>query len=198
MTKNNGNPEVDALLAKPGKWQDEIKALRALALACDLVEEIKWGQPCYTLGGANIVLIHTFKEYCALLFFKGALMTDPDQMLIQQTANVQAARQLRFTGARQIVDAAARIKGYIGEAIAIEQAGLQVAFKPTAQFDIPAEFAARLAASAALRTAFAALTPGRQRAYLLHFGAPKQAKTRASRIEKATSHILAGKGLDDN
>lgn len=197
MTKTTSNPQVDAFLAKAGKWQAELIALRDIALACALAEELKWGKPCYTLDGANIVLIHAFKDYCALLFFKGALMSDPAAMLVRQTENVQAARQWRFTSVRQILDASTSVRAYIDEAIGIERAGLTVARKATAQFDVPEEFEAQLDASAALKRAFAALTPGRQRAYLLHFSAPKQAKTRAARVEKATARILAGKGLDD-
>jgi uncharacterized protein YdeI (YjbR/CyaY-like superfamily) len=197
MMTTTTSPAVDALLAKAGKWQAEVAALRDIALASGLTENVKWGQACYTLDGANIVLIHTFKEYCALLFFKGALMPDPQGMLVQQTANVQAARQLRFTSRQQIAAAAASVAAYIDNAIAIERAGLAVARKPTTEFAVPSEFQAQLDASAALKGAFAALTPGRQRAYLLHFGAAKQAATRAARVDKATPRILAGKGLDD-
>jgi uncharacterized protein YdeI (YjbR/CyaY-like superfamily) len=178
-------------------WQAELAALRALVLASGLTEECKWGVPCYTFEQGNVVLIHSFKDYCALLFFKGALLKDVKGILIQQTENVQAARQLRFTDVRDIVALKSTIKTYLQEAIAVEKAGLKVSMKPTAEFAMPVEFQAKLEELPALKTAFEALTPGRQRAYLLHFGAAKQAKTREARIEKCVPQILSGKGLMD-
>lgn len=189
------NPKVDFFFAKAGKWEKEVEKLRKIVLDCGLTEELKWGCPCYTFQNSNIVLIHTFKEYCALLFFKGALLNDAGGILIQQTENTQAARQIRFTSAAEIV--AAVIKPYIYEAIEVEKAGLQVALKKTKEFSIPEEFQLKLTEMPALKTAFEALTPGRQRAYLLHFSQPKQAKTRESRVEKSIPKILDGKGLDD-
>ncbi len=186
---------------KVNTWQAELAALRALVLASGLTEEVKWGVPCYTLEvgkkPTNVVLIHSFKEYCALFFFKGALLKDPKSLLIQQTDNVQAGRQLRFTDVRDVVALKTTIQAFLKDAIAVEQAGLKVAMKPTAEFAMPVEFQTQLDASPALKTAFEALTPGRQRAYLLHFAAPKQSKTRDSRIEKCTPMILNGKGLLD-
>jgi len=191
------NPKVDFFFSKAKKWQKELEQLRLIVLDCGLTEELKWGVPCYTMQKSNIVLIHAFKEYCALLFFKGALLHDANGMLIQQTANVQAARQIRFTNVREIVKREAILKAYIYEAIEVEKAGLKVNLKKTAEFSIPEEFQHKLDATPALRTAFEALTPGRQRAYILYFSAPKQAKTRESRIEKYLKQILKGKGLDD-
>lgn len=199
------NPKVDFYFSKEGQWQEEIKVLRTIILNCGLTEELKWGTPCYTFPGAmgssksNIVLIHVFKEYCALLFFKGALLHDAKNILIQQTENVQSARQMRFTDVKEIIKLKASIKAYIFEAIEVEKAGLKVAFKKTAAYAVPEEFKKRLAAkgSASLKKAFDALTPGRQRAYLLFFSAPKQSKTRESRIEKCVPQILNGKGLND-
>lgn len=191
------NPKVDAVLAKAKHWQEEFKALRAIILDCELTEDFKWGQPCYTLGKSNIVLIHGFKEYCALLFFKGALLKDAKGILVQQTENVQAARQLRFTQVKDILKLQATIKAYVKEAIKVEKSGLKVELKKTTEFAVPEEFQRQLNKSSALKTAFAALTPGRQRAYLLHFSAAKQSKTRESRVEKAMPKILVGKGLDD-
>ena len=178
-------------------WQAELAALRVLVLEAGLTEDCKWGVPCYTFEKGNVVLIHSFKDYCALLFFKGALLKDPKGILIQQTENVQSARQLRFTDVREITKLKATIKAYLQEAIAVEKAGLKVSMKPTAKFAMPDEFQAKLDTSPALKTAFEALTPGRQRAYLLHFAAAKQAKTREARIEKCTPQILNGKGLLD-
>ena len=178
-------------------WQAELAALRALVLASGLTEECKWGVPCYTANRGNVVIIHSFKDYCALLFFKGALLKDAKGILIQQTENVQAARQLRFTDVRDIVAMKSTIKAYLQEAIAVEKAGLKVSMKPTAKFAMPEEFQAKLDTSPALKTAFEALTPGRQRGYLLHFAAAKQSKTREARIEKCTPQILNGKGLLD-
>lgn len=182
---------------KINTWQAELAALRALVLASGLMEEVKWGVPCYTFENGNVVLIHAFKEYCGLLFFKGALLKDAKGILIQQTKNVQAARQLRFTDVREIATNETTIKAYIQEAIAVEKAGLKVSLKKTAEFAMPAEFQAKLDESPALKTAFEALTPGRQRAYLLHFAAAKQAKTREARVEKCMPLILSGKGLLD-
>ncbi|MDG3441625.1 YdeI/OmpD-associated family protein [Nitrospirillum amazonense] len=191
------HPKIDAYVEKAGKWREEVTKLRAIALDCPLVEDFKWGHPCYTSDGANIVLIHGFKEYCALLFFKGALMTDPNGILIQQTENVQAGRQIRFTNSGEIAQLAPTLKAYILEAIAVEKAGLKVDFKPTREFAVPEEFQSRLDSDATLKAAFDALTPGRQRGYLLHLSSAKQAKTRLARIEKCAPLILAGKGLDD-
>lgn len=182
---------------KVNTWAAELAALRALVLEAGLTEECKWGVPCYTFNHGNVVIIHSFKEYCALLFFKGALLKDAKGILIQQTENVQGARQLRFTDVREITKLKSTIQAYLQEAIAIEKAGLKVSMKPTAEFAMPVEFQAKLDESPALKTAFEALTPGRQRAYLLHFSAAKQAKTRESRIEKCTPLILSGKGLLD-
>ncbi|MFZ6874741.1 YdeI/OmpD-associated family protein [Undibacterium sp. Di27W] len=191
------NSKVDGYVARAKQWQEEIAELRKIALDCELTEELKWGTPCYTSQGSNIVLIHVFKEYAALLFFKGALLKDPKNILIQQTENTQAARQLRFTSAQEIVKMKATIKAYIAEAIKVEKAGLKVDFKKTEEFSMPEEFQQKLEQHADLKTAFEALTPGRQRAYLLHFSAAKQAKTREARVEKCMQKILEGKGLDD-
>ena len=194
---NKMNPKVDEYLRKAKQWQKEFKKLRMLILDCGLTEELKWGQPCYTFEKSNIVLIHGFKEYCALLFFKGALLNDPNGILIQQTENVQAARQIRFTNVREIVKMQPILKAYIYEAIEVEKAGLKVNYKKTADFKIPEEFQKKLDEIPALKTAFDALTPGRQRAYIFYFSAPKQSKTRESRVEKCMQQILNGKGLND-
>ncbi len=191
------NPKVDAFLGRAKKWQDEFEKLRTIVLECGLQEELKWGQPCYSYEGTNVVLMHGFNEYCALLFFKGALLKDPNGILVQQTENVQAARQIRFTDTKQIVRMKAIIKAYIHEAIEVERAGLKVPMKKTAEFKMPEEFKVRLDKSANLKKAFYALTPGRQRAYLLYFASAKLAKTREDRIDKYAPHILKGKGLDD-
>lgn len=191
------NPKVDFFFSKDGKWQEATRKLRAIALACGLDEELKWGCPCYTYRKSNVVLIHAFKEYCALLFFKGALMKDPKDILIQQTENVQAARQIRFTDAREITKLQAAVKAYIREAIEVEKAGLKVKLKKVDEFAVPGEFRKKLDELPALQRAFAALTPGRQRAYLLHFSAPKQSKTREARVEKCLDRILDGMGLND-
>ena len=191
------NPKVDFYFSKAGKWQDELQKLRMIVLDCGLTEELKWGVPCYTFQKRNIVLIHLFKEYCALLFFKGVLLNDPNGILIQQTEHVQAARQVRFTNLRQIVDMEQMLKAYIYEAIEVEKAGLKVKLKKTTAFVMPEELRIKLDEIPALKTAFNALTPGRQRAYLLHFSAPKQSKTRESRVEKCMQQILDGKGLND-
>ncbi len=195
--ENETNPKVDFYFIKAKKWQEELTQLRLIVLNCGLIEELKWGVPSYVFQKSNIVLIHTFKEYCALLFFKGALLSDSNNMLIQQTENVQAARQIRFTNVMEIVEQEAVLKAYIFEAIEVEKAGLKVDLKKTKEFAIADEFKHKLDQIPALNTAFYALTPGRQRAYLLHFSAPKQAKTRAARVEKYTPVILDGKGLND-
>ena len=194
---NRMSPKVDAYLSKAKKWQEEFEKLRMIILDCGLTEELKWGVPCYTFEKRNVVLIHGFKEYCALLFFKGALLNDGKSILIQQTKNVQAARQIRFTNVREIVRLKPILKAYIDEAIEVEKAGLKVNLKKTKEFIVPEEFQNRLAEVPGLKTAFAALTPGRQRAYLLHFSSPKQSKTRESRVEKCLQKILNGKGLND-
>ena len=194
---NRMNPKIDAYLSKTKKWQKEFEKLRMIILDCGLTEELKWGVPCYTFQKSNIVLMHGFKEYCALLFVKGALLKDAKRILIQQTENVQAARQIRFTNVREIVKMKPILKAYIQEAIEAEKAGLKVNFKKTTEFKIPEEFQKKLDKIPALKTAFKALTPGRQRAYILYFSAPKQSKTRESRIEKCTRQILKGKGLND-
>lgn len=191
------NSKVDAIWSKEKRWREEFEKLRAIILGCGLTEEVKWGQACYVLGKSNVVLIHGFKEYCALLFFKGALLKDSHNLLVQQTENVQSARQIRFTNASEIGRLKSALKTIIGEAIEIEKAGLKVSFKPTAEFKMPEEFRDRLAKNANLKRAFEALTPGRQRGYLLHFSSAKQTKTREARIAKATPRILKGKGLDD-
>jgi len=197
MSAFNMNPAVDFYFEKEKKWQEEIKKLRTIALSCGLTEELKWGCPCYEHKGNKIVLIHTFKEYCACLFFKGALLNDHGSLLIQQTKNVQAARQMRFTGLQEIVKQQATLKAYIYEAIEVENAGLKVTLKKTAEFDMPEEFRQKLAKTPALKKAFNALTPGRQRGYLLYFAAAKLSKTREQRIEKSIPPIMSGKGLND-
>ncbi|NII27566.1 hypothetical protein HB364_20960 [Pseudoflavitalea sp. X16] len=191
------NPKVDFYFSKDNKWQKELEKLRTITLACGLNEELKWGCPCYTFEDRNIVLIHVFKEYCALLFFKGALLNDPNGILVQQTKNVQSARQIRFTSVREIVEKVSVLKAYIYEAIEVERAGLKVKLKTTAEYRIPAEFQKKLDKNRALKTAFEALTPGRQRAYIFYFSAAKQSKTRESRVEKYLPKILNGKGLED-
>ena len=194
---NGMNPKVDVFLSKTKKWQKELGKLRMIILGCQLTEELKWGQPCYTLQKSNVVLIHGFKEYCALLFIKGALLKDAKGILIQQTENVQAGRQIRFTNVREIVEMEPILKAYIYEAIEVEKAGLKVDFKKNAELIFPEEFQDKLDENPALKTAFAALTPGRQRAYNLYFSAPKQSKTRESRVEKCINQILDGIGLND-
>jgi uncharacterized protein YdeI (YjbR/CyaY-like superfamily) len=191
------NPKVNWYFEKAEKWQEEIILLRSIVLDCGLTEELKWGCPCYLHQKHNIVLIHTFKDYCALLFFKGALLKDPKGILIQQTENVQAARQIRFTNIREIIDRRETIKAYASEAIAAEEAGLKVALKKVAAFAVADEFQQKLDHIPELKKAFEALTPGRQRAYLLYFSSAKQVKTRESRVEKYISQILSGKGLED-
>lgn len=191
------NPKVDFFFNKAKQWKKEYEALRKIALASGLTEELKWGQPCYTSQDNNIVLIHGFKEYCAFLFFKGALLKDPKGILIQQTKNVQSARQIRFTDLKEIDKLKTALKSYIKNAIEVEKSGLKVNFKKTKEFDMPEEFLTKLEESPDLKSAFDSLTPGRQRGYLLHFSSAKQSKTREARIEKYIPHILKGKGLDD-
>ena len=191
------NPKVDVFLSKAKKWKEEMEKLRMIILDCGLTEELKWGQPCYTFQNSNIVLIHGFKEYCALLFFKGALLQNVHGILIQQTENVQAARQIRFTNVREIVEMETILKAYIYEAIEVEKAGLKVNLKKTTGFTIPVEFQKKLDENPDLKTAFEALTPGRQRAYIYYFSQPKQSKTRETRVEKCLQQILNGKGLND-
>lgn len=191
------NSKVDFYFAKSKKWQVELEQLRTIALDCKLEEELKWGCPCYTFDGANIVLIHEFKDYCAYLFFKGVLLKDPKNILVQQTKNVQSARQIRFTGLADITKMKSTLKTYIKEAIAVEKAGLKVELKKTNEFEMPDEFKTALKDSAQFKKAFYSLTPGRQRAYLLYFSSAKQVQTREARIEKYYDKILSGKGLDD-
>ena len=191
------NPKADWFFTKDTQWQKEYEKLRTIILNCGLMEELKWGCPCYTFENTNIVLIHGFKEYCALLFFKGALLNDPNGILIQQTKNVQSARQIRFTNAKEIVKMEKILKAYVYEAIEVERAGLKVKLKKTSEFKTPEEFQKRLDKSTALKKAFAALTPGRQRAYIFYFSQAKQSKTREARVEKYIKQILVGKGLDD-
>jgi uncharacterized protein YdeI (YjbR/CyaY-like superfamily) len=191
------NPKVDFYFNKAGKWQEELEQLRTIALDCQLTEELKWGTPCYMHQKNNIVLIHDFKEYCAFLFFKGVLLKDPEGILIHQSKNVQAARQIRFTNLKEVTEQKSILKAYIYEAIEIEKAGLKVELKKTSEFPVSEEFQKKLDKDSQLKKAFETLTPGRQRAYLLHFSQPKQAKTRESRVEKAIPDILNGKGLND-
>ncbi|GIO99664.1 hypothetical protein J14TS5_47500 [Paenibacillus lautus] len=197
MIKGERNSKIDPYFNKLKKWKEEFKLLREIALDCGLTEDFKWMHPCYTLDDKNIVLIHGFKDYCALLFHKGALLKDPHGILIQQTANVQAARQIRFTNVEEIDEMQLIIKTYIVEAIEVEKAGLQVNFKKNTEYTIPEELESKFVEMPNLKTAFEALTPGRQRAYILHFSAPKQSKTRESRVEKYIPYILNGKGLND-
>ena len=191
------NSKVDWYLSKSKKWEEEMEQLRRIALYCGLTEELKWGCPCYTWHGSNVVLIHEFKEYCAYLFFKGALLNNAKGLLVQQTENVQAARQIRFTSIKQIAEQIDILKTYIFDAIDVEKAGSKVTLKKPIAFKIAKEFQNKMDELPALKTAFEALTPGRQRAYLLHFAAPKQAKTRASRVENCVEQIFNGKGLND-
>ncbi|HCT30037.1 MAG TPA: hypothetical protein DIW31_04760 [Bacteroidales bacterium] len=191
------NPKVDWFFTKATKWQGEYEELRALALDCGLTEELKWGCPCYTFQNSNIVLIHGFKDYCALLFMKGALLKDTEGILVQQTENVQASRQIRFTRTQDIVKNEFILKAYIREAIEVEKAGLRVMLKKTTEYNMPEELKNALKDIPELKTAFEALTPGRQRGYLLYFSSTKQSKTRKARIEKCFQKILNGKGLDD-
>ncbi|MGB8000455.1 MAG: YdeI family protein [Anaerobacillus sp.] len=195
MTRSRMNPKVDDYLSKPQKWQEEFEKLRKIILDCELIEEFKWKHPCYTFEDKNIVLMHGFKEYCALLFHKGALLKDTHGILIQQTENVQAARQIRFTKVQEIVEMEEILKDYIEEAIEVEKAGLEVEFKK--KTEVPEELQNKFDELPRLKTAFEKLTPGRQRAYILYFSKAKQSKTRESRIEKYKQHILDGKGLND-
>ena len=197
MKTSGMNPKVDWFFTKPSKWQEEYEKLRMIVLDCGLTEELKWGCPCYTLKESNIVLIHGFKEYCALLFFKGVLLKDAKHILIQQTENVQAGRQIRFTNLKEITEKEKILKAYIFEAVEVEKAGLKVKMKKTADYKMPEEFQNKLNKIPALKTAFHALTPGRQRGYLYYFSQAKQSKTREQRIEKYMKQILSGKGLDD-
>lgn len=197
MKDHDLNPKVDAYVGRLKNWVDEVRELRTICLDSGLAEDLKWGVPCYTLDGRNVVLIHVFKEYCALLFFKGALLKDPKGILVQQTANVQAARQARFTGVEQIRKLKTVLKAYLSEAVKVEKSGLKVEFKKTEEFAVPEEFQARLDEMLELKSAFEALTPGRRRAYLLHFSSAKQSSTRTARVMKAIPNILNGKGLDD-
>ena len=191
------NPKVDWYFSKAQRWQQELQQLRTIILDCQLTEELKWGVACYTYQKSNIVLIHVFKEYCAVLFIKGALLKDAHGLLRQQTESTQATRQIRFTSVEEIGESKAILQAYIYEAVELEEAGLNVNFKQTQEFSFPEEFQKKLDENPALKSAFDALTPGRQRGYILHFSAPKQSKTRKSRIEKCIQQILDGKGLND-
>lgn len=197
MTEKKMNPKIDEFISKAKKWQEEFIILRTIVLDCQLTEEFKWGVPCYTFQKSNVVLMHGFKDYCALLFFKGALLRDARGILIRQTENVQAGRQIRFTNVQEIAEMEPILKAYIYEAIEVEKAGMKVDFKKSTEFTVPEEFQHKLDEIPALKTAFDALTPGRQRAYILYFSAPKQSKTRESRVEKYVQNILNGKGLND-
>lgn len=197
LAKGVRNPKIDPFFSKAKQWKEEFGKLREIVLDCELTEDFKWMHPCYTHDGKNIVLIHGFKEYCALLFHKGALLKDPHGVLIQQTENVQSARQIRFSSARQIEEMQLIIQSYIDEAIEVEKAGLQVEYKQTRDYEVPEELLNKFAEIPELKTAFEALTPGRQRGYLYYFAGAKQSKTRESRIEKYLPHILEGKGMDD-
>ncbi|MGF6352289.1 uncharacterized protein YdeI (YjbR/CyaY-like superfamily) [Paenibacillus sp. 4624] len=197
MAVQNTNPKVDAYLSKIKTWKDESVKLREIILDCDLTEDYKWMHPCYTVKGKNVVLIHGFKEYCAIMFLKGSLLKDPHGILIQQTNNVQGGRQIRFTNLEQIIEQEEILKAYIREAIEVEQAGLKVEKKEVEQFAVPEELQQQFDANPAFQEAFEALTPGRQRAYLYHFSQPKQSKTKTSRIEKCMQPIMEGKGLND-
>ena len=197
MEKSNANPRADFFFVKAKKWREEYEELREIILSCGLTEEVKWGCPCYSLNGKNVVLIHGFKEYCALLFMKGALLKDPGGILIRQTENVQSARQVRFTGLAQILKMRSTIKTYVKAAIAVERSGAKVELKRTKEFPVAEEFKNKLDEMPELRRAFYALTPGRQRGYLLFFSSAKQSATREARVEKCIPAILKGKGLDD-
>jgi uncharacterized protein YdeI (YjbR/CyaY-like superfamily) len=197
MSTSVTNPKVDWFFDKATKWQREYEKLRMIILQCGLTEELKWGCPCYTFEDNNIILIHGFKEYCAVLFFKGALLGDPEGILIQQTENVQSARQVRFKSVQEIVKMERTLKVYIYEAMEVEKVGLQVKLKKTKDYKIPEEFQSKLDKMPRLKASFDSLTPGRQRAYIFHFSQPKQSKTRVARVEKYIPQILKGKGLDD-
>lgn len=191
------NPKVDFFFEKPSQWQDAYRQLRKIVLDTGLTEELKWGVPCYTFQGSNVVLIHGFKEYCALLFHKGALLKDTEGILIQQTKNVQSARQIRFTDVKEVLDREKVLKTYIHEAVEVEKAGLEVKMKKTSEFEMPEELQAKLDEDAEFKTAFEALTPGRQRGYMLYISQAKQSKTRISRIEKSIPNIFEGKGYNE-
>jgi uncharacterized protein YdeI (YjbR/CyaY-like superfamily) len=197
MTTGKLNPKVDWFFTKPTKWQEEYGKLRTIALDCGLTEELKWGNPCYTLGDKNIVLIHGFKEYCAYLFFKGALMKDAKHILIQQTPNVQVPRQVRFTNVKEITKLTPTLKAYIKEAIEVEKSGVKATLKKASEYKVPEEFQNKLDENPALKKAFYALTPGRQRGYLFYFSQAKLAKTREERVVKYMKQIMLGKGIDD-
>lgn len=199
MPRSKKNPKVDAFLADKdeAKWKDAFTKLRQIALSCPATEEFKWGKPCYTVNGHNVVLMHGFKDYCALLFAKGALLNDPKDILVQQTKNVQAARQIRFKSAKEVTALAGAIKAYLLAAIELEKSGAKVEYKQTDAFEVAPEFAARLRSTPSLKAAFETLTPGRQRGYLLFFSGAKQSATRAARVEKCVLQIYAGKGLND-
>ena len=197
MPKRGTNPEVDAFFEEAGTWRDEFGKLRSVILRCPLTEELKWGKPCYTFQGRNVVLIQGFKDYCALLFCKGSLLKDAGGVLAKPGENTQAARQIRFTNAREIARMEAVVKAAIDEAIEVEKAGLEVSYKKTSEYPVPDEFRRKWDRVPGLKAAFDALTPGRQRGYLLHFAAAKQSKTRESRVEKCLPRILRGKGLED-
>lgn len=197
MIQGERNTKIDPYFNKLKKWKEEFELLREIILDCGLTEDFKWMHPCYTLDNKNIVLIHGFKDYCALLFHKGALLKDPHGILVQQTENVQAARQIRFTNVQAIDEMQLILKEYIDGAIEVEKAGLQIEFKKNTEYAVPEELANKFVEIPDLKTAFEQLTPGRQRAYLLHFSTPKQSKTRESRVEKYIPHILSGKGLND-
>jgi uncharacterized protein YdeI (YjbR/CyaY-like superfamily) len=191
------SPKVDAFLRRQTTWRKEFTKLRQIIVACDLTEDLKWGQPCYSFDGKNVILMHGFKEYCAVLFPKGALLKDPRGVLVQQTKNVQSARQIRFTSLADVVKGEKTLKAYIREAIEVEKAGLRVPFKRTKDFEMPEELESKLEESRALKEAFEALTPGRQRGYLLYFAQAKKAETREARVAKNIPRILEGLGLDD-
>lgn len=196
-TATRTNPKVDAFLSNAKQWRKEYETLRAILIDCPLDEDFKWGKPCYSVEGKNVVLMHGFNEYCALLFMKGALLKDPEGILISQTKNVQSARQIRFTNVQDIEAMASILKAYVNNAIEVEKAGLTVDFKKVEEFDFPEEFQKKLDENPDLKAAFEALTPGRQRGYLLHFSGAKQSSTRTSRVEKCMEKILKGKGLTD-
>ena len=197
MATSKLNPKVDWYFNKPTKWQQEYETLRMLILGCGLTEDLKWGCPCYTSEGKNIILIHGFKDYCAVLFFKGALLKDESGILIQQTPNVQVPRQVRFKSVKEIIKLEPILKAYIKEAIEVEKKGLKVALKKTSEYSMPEEFKNKLDENPALKKAFYGLTPGRQRGYLFTFSQPKQSKTREAKVEKYIPKILMGKGIDD-
>jgi len=195
--RSPADSQVDSFLRRQSRWRAELDELRTILLGSGLREGLKWGVPCYALDGKNVALIHGFKEYCAILFVKGALLRDPKGILIQQTRNVQAGRQIRFTSVEEVTRIEKTLKAYVREAIEIERAGLKVPLKETEDYELPEEFESKLAANAKLKAAFAALTPGRQRAYIFHFAQPKLSKTRAARVEKHIPRILEGLGLND-